>query len=483
MISFYKNISYTLLSQLFLSFSGFFLIFYLSREITKDSLGIYLIIKRLIALFVPIISLNLGLSLAKFSYDKNIVSRKYLINSIRILILITMILVLPIVFFRKYIIIFIFSSPSYFLEFISFLIFLFVNILHNYIYNFYRGSRNYFMMNIINYVFAISGILSLIIIINIKHTNLSHVFNFFIYYSIILFFVDLLVLIRLNLISQIFYFKGIKEILINKPFLKYGVNRLPSVLFIALIFTLPVLLTTNLESSASLGIVISIFKMVQIIVFPFNVVILPEVSRLVRNKDYTEINGYFTLVIELIFSFMMFFGISLFFFIPEFIYFWVGKNFESIIYPLKIITPFIGFYLGYILLRGIIDGLYDKPYINVINGISALLLFFLLTAFAGGEFYNIIVFGISVCLLGISSFILILIKENKIVWEKKYLYLIILNTMTFIIFYYISKYVRVYASHEILTIKMIVWFTSLIFFISSHRYINPSFYKWSIKHK
>tara|TARA_B000000557_G_C20726531_1_gene422407 strand:+ start:124 stop:987 length:864 start_codon:yes stop_codon:yes gene_type:complete len=287
----------------------------------------------------------------------------------------------------------------------------------------------------------------------------------------------------LNLISQIFYFKGIKEILINKPFLKYGINRLPSVLFIALIFTLPVLLTTNLESSASLGIVISIFKMVQIIVFPFNVVILPEVSRLVRNKDYTEINGYFTLVIELIFSFMIFFGISLFFFIPEFIYFWVGKNFESIIYPLKIITPFIGFYLGYILLRGIIDGLYDKPYINVINGISALLLFFLLTAFAGGEFYNIIVFGISVCLLGISSFILILLRENKIVWEKKYLYLIILNTMTFIIFYYISKYVRVYASHEILIIKMIVWFTSLIFFILSHRYINPSFYKWSIKHK
>ncbi|MAJ44017.1 MAG: hypothetical protein CMF96_04615 [Candidatus Marinimicrobia bacterium] len=474
---FLKSLSHTIFSQLLVALIGLFILSFLSHKLSKEEIGLFLVIRRISTFCIPIFSLNLGLSLAKFSHNENFNSINNFSDSIKIILIFNFLLLLPIYYLSDNIQIYIFNSLNYNFEFYALIIFLLVNIFHNLVYNYFRGKQDYKLMNFINIIFGLSGIISLIFLILPINIGNNYVSYFYFLYSFILFSFDFLFIIKSLYFNNIIHNSKPKKTKINKIFLKYGISRIPSGLFIALIFTMPILINSNLESAASIGIVLSLCKIIQMLVFPFNVILVPEISKLVKNNHDIEINKYIQFSFEIIFSLLFLIGISLYFFIPELIIIAFGENYTSIISPLKIILPFIGIYLGYIILRGIIDGLYNKPYINIINSVSAGTLFLLIYFAKTSVYWIVISFGFSIVLLGINSILFLIYNTKVVFFNKNIICSILLNIVCFLIFYILSEINLNISIYNILILKFIIWSTILFLSILFYKYLNISWYK------
>ena len=89
---------------------------------------------------------------------------------------------------------------------------------------------------------------------------------------------------------------NIKLVFFNNQFLKYGFHRILSGIFLALIFFLPLSITSNyltLEITAFLGVVIVIVRTLIASVAPLNILLLPYFSELKEvESDIEDIDDW-----------------------------------------------------------------------------------------------------------------------------------------------------------------------------------------------
>jgi O-antigen/teichoic acid export membrane protein len=335
-------------------------------------------------------------------------------------------------------------------------------------------------MNLVDLVYWIAAILGLFLLLSDWLNNFDFLQSYFLVFTF------LSIVLNLYFIHRIYKINGAAFSLLRflkidlnwerySRFFKYGGHRLPQGFMIAGIFFIPIFVASksfSLSVAAYVGIIISIINVMQILVYPFNLIFVPKFSHYQATKQEGEITKYSQLVLEFCLTLPFLAGIYVFFLTRELILMWFGQNYEVVVNYFFYVGPTIGFYLSFILIRGILDGLYDKPYVNYITLIA-----FAVTLILGmsSAFFRWELAGLTVSIitglmaLGMTA-IIILVKKQKLKFFniKNILAIIWLIGLGFLLTY-LNRW---FPQYEIISALLIKSLILLIFF-----FISIVFYK------
>lgn len=465
--NFLKDLSTTFVVQIIVTISGIILLRLLSQNLTEDVFGIYLVIRRFIALAFPLITLNLSMSLARFiSFNSN-KSGFYFFNSVILCTIIFLLLLILLPFYKSIFSNIIFGSKL--LQSLVFptLLFLFASSFQVLCVGLFRGLHDFIIMNFVNIIYWIEAIIVLLSIMYFKKSTLDILTTFLFIYSIISIVTNcLIVLFRkvkfrpLEYLREIFS-NSVKGILASR-FLKYGFNRLPSGFFIAGIFFIPVFAASSsisLKTAAFIGIIVSIMRMVQLLGIPFNLLFLPKFSSLQSTGDSHVIRKHSQMVLNYIFTLPLIFGAFISFLSREIIIIWFGSSYEVVVPYMQIAGLFLVFFLSYILIRGILDGISNYPFVNIITLVSFIIIA-LTSALVVILSYNLIGLTLALCIslfsLGILSIYYIRKLQNlRITYSKNivaFAWFILLSLSLFLI----NKYLVLNSIVLLLLMKLLI---------------------------
>ena len=155
-----------------------------------------------------------------------------------------------------------------------------------------------------------------------------------------------------------------------KQIFEYSLFRIPSGIFYGLLFFLPIYLTSkwfSLIDATHIGIIITVANTAAMIGVPFNLLFLPSFSHLHDIGTNDQVLERINIIIKFIFQVVFFIGPLIYLFSQEIIIMWFGQNYVNTIIYLQLMSPFVGPFIGYIMIRGIIDGLSFYPYSNIIT--------------------------------------------------------------------------------------------------------------------
>lgn len=446
----------------------------LAHTLPEKDFGVYLIIRRAIMLLMPVVTLNLSLSLARFiSLDKNN-GKLYYLESIRTVTIIALFILIISLIFKSEISLILFNSNNYESLIVPTIIFTYVTSIHWLATGYYRGNQNFNIMNILLIFYWIISTLGLSILIWIQADYVMFLALYFYICSGILLITNLY-LVKSSSVLFLSYEK-IKSIVFTlkispdfKKVMNYGLKRLPQGFLLSILFFLPLLATSNfltLEEAAYMGIVISIVRIMQIVVEPFNQLFVPKFSSLVQIKNLNIIKYYSQVVFDFFFTLPLLTGVFVYVFSSEIIIIWFGTKYSIVSLYLIIVTPSIGFYLIYVLIRGILDGLYDFPYTNIITLLSSL------TTFGGivvSYFYskNLIAFTISLSLglmvLGLGSLFTLCKKQKLKIFSLNSVINLVWLIIVMIAIYSVKNLVELESIKYTIFIKTGIGFIILIF--------------------
>ena len=384
-ISFLRSLNQTYSSQLIIIISGIILLKVMAIQLTKVDFGAFMVIKRIASMAFPIFTLNLGISLARYIPFKPEKARVYYLIAQGILFFTTVIAIFIIFLFTPSIARLVFGMEYYDLLLPPTLLFLYSSGFQVITVGYFRGKMDFNRMNIVNVLFAVNSLIILMLLVISKNQNLLQAY--FYYYSILSIVINFLLFWSAKKSTDIHVKQNgarLLEWVGVKKFLLYGFHRLPSVLFIVSIFSIPVLYTSNrlsLELAAYIGIIVSIANIFQTLGHPFNLLILPKTADLTSNNEYKEIKEISRKTIDFFFTIPLLIIPLMVLFADDIILLWFGQNYSSAIVYLQVFSPASAFIVLYALLRGIIDGFKEYPYINIITGVSfvAMLLLFIIT--------------------------------------------------------------------------------------------------------
>lgn len=432
---FFYHISLTFFTQILITLFSIYLLNLLSIKLTEEEFGIYLIIKRVAAFGFSILTLNLGISLARYNSLEPENSDLFFLISFFISLILFALITALILYFKNWVSSFLFQEEVYSKYLFPCLLYLFATSLLNLCVGYFRGKKNYLLMNISLFLFWFLSLL----LFYLSRSSQDFIFSYVLYSSVTI----IIVLIILILISiekfSIINLKNIRE------FFLYGVKRIPSVFFFSVIFFVPVLVASNefsLKQAAYIGIIVSITRMMQMIAQPFNTLFVPSFASMKRYNSNKDINHYCSLIFDIMVGFPLIIGVLLLLFSNEIILLWFGEKYLNVVTYLIIVAPSIGFLLSYVVIRGVLDGLYNYPYNNI-------------TTFFGGAFsilfgVSIIIFSLNIkvlvfgfflsnMMLGLVSFIILAVKSKISFFRFKYIVSVIWFLATTSIVYMIVK--------------------------------------------
>ena len=421
--SFINDLIFTYVSQFLLTVFHVVIIKLFAKSLTESDFGAYMVIKRFVALSFPIVTLKLGMSLSKF-IGSNIKKRTvyYFLSFFILSGLMILILIFSLVF-KEPIAMLLFNNVRYKAFIIPMLLFLFISSLQVLTTGYFRGKHDFFLMNL-NVILFWTIQLIVVVIVSLVEVNSFHkLFYFYIYSSIGAFILYTYLILQDtdNIFRKIknFINEGIiSKIKNNYEYIKYGIIRLPNGFFVAGISAIPVFYASNrisLKSAGYIGAIVTIMRMFQLIGTPFNKLFLPKFSHKNARGESSDIKNSCETIVEFIFTFPMLLGIVIYYIAPELILLWFGEEYAIIIDYLYILSPFLGLAMIFILVRSILNGLYEYPYtfhITLSSFMVVLVIIVFTEVFSFGLTGVVIAHGIGIILLGIISLYVLLRKQE-----------------------------------------------------------------------
>jgi len=162
----------------------------------------------------------------------------------------------------------------------------------------------------------------------------------------------------------------------------YGVPRMPSGFLLMVTFSLPVFLGSaliSLDAAAFLGIGLSIFHLLEPAATPLTLVLLPKVSELTGSNQREILDR----LSETTISFALHLATCVSLLSPglarEIVVLWFGRDYVSAAPIAMVNLVGAGFYMAYVVLRGLLDAVSVKPVVTYLTFASALVT--LLTGF------------------------------------------------------------------------------------------------------
>jgi O-antigen/teichoic acid export membrane protein len=265
----------------------------------------------------------------------------------------------------------------------------------------------------------------------------------------------------------------IKEKLqLTKQFFSYSLSRIPSGIFLALIFGIPVFVASHKISvmeAGYIGIAISTVRLIQIFATPFNLLFLPKFGEIKRRNNSKEINQKVSIVVNFIITVVPFLAIICYGLAKYIVFIFFGTKYIAAVQSTSIVILFSAFYISYVLTRGILDGLYSFPYVNIICMAG-----FLVTTVTSFLFYkNIFIlaidFSLGLFVIGIMA-LYILIKKTMISLRiKELLISLFYMASIFVVLFFLDNWVEfmifkkyykfgIMVAYRIILVMSLFWF-------------------------
>lgn len=440
--TFLSNLFFTLITQIFATVASIIILKIIATTLVEEGVGIFLLIKRFIAFAFPLITLNLGISMARFiSFHKEKAEQLFFI-SVSILTIFCVVLLILAPFTEETLSRLLFGDIQFKQLLYPTIIFLYSNSFQILCMSYFRGKYEYKKMNWVNIFFAIGSIIGLIAFLG-KGEYQRIIENYYYIYSIFMLFVNsgMLLFTKGFITTTLSVYNEYKSSTNNqwiKTFLGYGFYRLPSGFFMEAIFFIPIIIASNfmsLKIAAYIGLIVSIIRMVQVLGYPFNLLFLPKFSALQSSNDHSTFTNYSQLIIEGLFTFPLMVGSFFSFFSPELIEIWFGKNYNSLIEYMIFLGPSVGLFFCSVLIRGIIDGFSNYPYSNIITSISlaTVLIINTLTIFFSWDLHGLTIsLSVGLTSLGIASVYILTTKLELNLLNSKIIYAMLWQLTVFV---------------------------------------------------
>jgi O-antigen/teichoic acid export membrane protein len=423
---FLKDLISTGASQLGVLLFGFILLRIMTAVLNQEHFGLFILIRRWIVVLVPMATLNLSIGLARYiSFDKE-KARFYLHISLIITTALTVLMLILLILFNKPFSTAFFDSDRYSNLVIVLAFFLFAHATHLITYSYFRGKMDMNTANVIRLLFTgfpvLLGGIALITGASDYSTILCLYFSVYSLWGVV---TTVYFLRKECSLSQ---FKNIKNKVTqgikgrafileeSRGLLRYSLARIPSFFFISLIFSFPVIFASHkisVTASGYIGIVVAVLHLLGIFCMPFNLIFLPKFSSLIKEKQVENIKKYSLIILDFIFTFLPIIVIMIFGLTRYIIRIWFGVNYLITVNSVAVAILASVFYLGYALIRGILDGLFEFPFINIINLAGLVTVVALCLSMGTGIFEISAALSCGLFILGVAS-IFILVKKLRL---------------------------------------------------------------------
>ncbi len=429
---FLKDLVTTGVSQVGVILFGVVLLRIMASVLDEENFGLFMVIRRGIAVLQPVITLNLSIGLARYvSFDKE-KARYYLHISLIIGTVLTVLIFMVFALFNQFFSRVIFDSKDCINLVFLLGFFLFAEMIHLITFSFFRGKMDMKIANGMRLLFMGFPVLLAGIFFILDMDNYSTIlYLFFSIYTI------------WGVITSLYFFKKECSLALFKTIFKegaafnfeksrslimYSLVRIPSLILITLTFSFPMfyaLHKISVTASGYIGIVLAFLHLVGVASMPFNLIFLPKFSSLIKNKQMENIKNYSLIILDFIFTFLPVLLVILFGLTRHIVLIWFGPRYLVTVDSVAVSILASVFYVGFSLIRGILDGLFEFPFINIIN-LAGFLTVVVLSLLIGNSIFAL---SVALCcglfILGISAaFILVKKLHLPVPWMKNIIALI-----------------------------------------------------------
>ncbi len=370
----------------------------------------YTINKRLVGFLMPLLMVGMGVSLPKFlSIESHKKQLEIHYTALLVLSGIFMAFLLLGFLFSTYFSKMVFGDMDHEQMCMVVVLYVFSLMVHACLYNYFRGK----------FKFKISSFLQLVnigLLPLLAYFLADSIFHYFLYLSLM----TLLLLLTVNVLWIPFLrltwsdFKSSFKKLMN-----YGIQRMPGDVVLGLFFAVPTFIASNFFSltiAGNIAFCLSLFNIIIALMSPVNIILLPEASKIVFEKNFALLKSISTKLLLLSIALGVFTFCIVFLFGAEILNaFSVENAVESEKYLLVIFFGVIG-YSVFSVIRSIVDAFYETAKVSaniLISFCVFMALLLLLRIFDSFTIVNtLLVFAVAVNSLGLLTY-LSLIKIFK----------------------------------------------------------------------
>ena len=440
---FIKDLFTTGFTQIVVLLLGIILLKIMATALNKEYFGIFMVIRKIIGVGAPLITLNLGVGLARYvSYERE-KEREFLNVSLWTIYVLSLLTIVISIIFRNQLSFIFFNTSNYSFFIVLTALFLFSYGTYTISYTFFRGRQEMNRANKMQVFYYLFPVIVALVLWRLFTDQYSRILSFYLltfsFWGIILGTIYIWQKVRFDCLLAIK--KNIKSV---KALFVYSLSRIPSSFFLALVFGIPVFVASHkisLVAAGYVGIAVAIVKLMEVFAIPFNLLFLPKFAEIRRNYTDEEIKEKVSIIGNFIFTALPLFAVVSYGLAKYIVVIFFGNKYIPAIQSVSVVILFSAFYISYVLIRGILDGLFSFPYVNIIC-----LAGILTTAISSFLFNkNVLLlaldFGLGLFVMGIAAIYILIKKTNISIQLNEILLSLIVTLFAFVLLLLLDKWI------------------------------------------
>jgi len=369
-----------------------FVMRFLAKGLGPEEFGAYSLARRIISNLAPIALISMNIALARFiaMTSESRQQGSYIISSLILTVTSLAVLFLFAISASQKLSYLVFHSYDHLnLYYASFLL-LAGYCIFIITYAYFRGVQNFNVANSLQIIFMA------VIPLTISYAYASRKNSSFIVFFIGLgFFLSVIPLIFVLIKTKLPGLSDIKSSLTS--LFKYGFPRVPAGFAFAGLLTLGPFLSGHFIGLKEAGYFVvgqSVFRIMESVLVGFGLVALPKVSQMLAGTEKKSLSYKIEDVLIMIFQVGLFITIHTFLWSKDIVLVWLGSDYIEAVPIMRIIILSLGPYLGYVILRSIVDAVEVKA-INSWNLILSLVFAAIISILSISLGFGII--GLAIC--------------------------------------------------------------------------------------
>ena len=346
---------------------------WLAQGLGPVEFGAYSLARRVVATIIPLTTLAMGVALPRYlgmHHGKKPVQQAYLLSAVILAVTLTTLGILLSISLSDTISIWIFHDSKYASLFYAVLFMLFGLGFHTIIYGYYRGIGKIKIANLWQIcVMALGPLVAVRLLVERRSaaeivTVLGGLFALAII-PVAYLCMKALSEVRKNLVRTA-----------SKELVRYGGPRIPAGLAFAGLLTMAPFLAPYFGSLKDAGYLVvgqSIFRIMEGAVVAFGLVALPRVARYAAEGRNAALKENIQDLNAFIFQIGLFIGLHLYIWADLVILAWLGADYHKAIPMMRVLVISLPAYLGYVILRSVIDAVEVRAVnsVNILIGLGA----------------------------------------------------------------------------------------------------------------
>ena len=472
---FIKDLFTTGLTQILVLFLGIILLRIMATALSKEYFGIFMIIRRIIGVGAPLITLNLCIGLARYvSYERE-KEREFLNASLCAITIISVLVIVISIIFRNQLSLIFFTTSNYSLFVVLTAFFLFSYGIFSLFYSFFRGRQEMNRANKMQVFYYLFPVIVSLVLWQLFTDQYSKILSFY-----LLFFSLWGIALGAVYMRQKVHFGRLPAIMRDVQSVKalffYSLSRIPSGFFLALVFGIPVFVASHkmsLVAAGYVGIAVAVVRLMEIFATPFNLLFLPKFAEIKRNNVSGEIRNKVSIVTNFIFTALPLFGVASYGLAEYAVIIFFGNKYIPAAQSTSIVILFSVFYVSYVLIRGILDGLFSFPYVNVICLAGLLTTAISSFLFHGSVLVLALDFGLGLFVMGVTALCILMKRANISVQLNEILVSLIITSLTFVLLLFLDRLVELAIFNEYIIFGIKVSYRVILFLAVFWFYWKP----------